>query len=510
MLGRLKGTYMISEWIYGKKSKLPFLLIAAAILLFTLLGTREIWTQEHRWADIVFGMFFRHDFLHPFLGEVNYYDKPLLSYWLIASIAFLTGELSTWALRLPSAFAGLLAIYSIYRMGLTLQNKRLGLLSGWLLLTTFYFIFWARTTSADMLNMAGTLFAVSWYVEKKSSPSFINTGIFFLILSVTSLSKGLVAPAVAIIAILPDLILQKSWKKYLTVSFFLSLIPAIFIYVLPFWLSTHVGNIPYHENGLYEVYRENILRYFHPFDHKGPIYTYFIFLPIYLLPWTFFFIPTLFFLKKRWCHLPWNAKWMSWATLLLFLFFTLSGSRRNYYVLPILPFAILMTAEWMISIEKKGFGSLILGFFILLFLYFDVAQPIYYSQNNLYRFANTVQKEATKIKPWNQWHVVMLDSESKIRFYLQLPPDSKNYPVIGNRNEQTQASLSRAWPILKQHSEAIIFISRYLYVDPLKILLPHYQLIQLIPNRIRKNNSDIPIAFIPKSNYHRNVSEKGE
>ena len=78
-----------------------------------MLGAREIWTQEHRWADIVSGMFYRHDFLHPYLGETRYYDKPLLSYWLIAIIAAITGDLSTWALRIPSALAGLLAIWSI-------------------------------------------------------------------------------------------------------------------------------------------------------------------------------------------------------------------------------------------------------------------------------------------------------------------------------------------------------------------------------------------------------------
>ena len=33
------------------------------------------------------------------------------------------------------------------------------------------------------------------------------------------------------------------------------------------------------------------LRYFQPFDHQGPIYTYFIYLPVYLLPWVVFFIP---------------------------------------------------------------------------------------------------------------------------------------------------------------------------------------------------------------------------
>ena len=106
-----------AELLWGKKSRFGYLLIASAVLLLAMLGAREIWTQEHRWADIVSGMFFRHDFLHPYLNDVNYYDKPLMSYWLIAAVSYVTGHLSTWALRLPSALAGILAVWSIYRLG---------------------------------------------------------------------------------------------------------------------------------------------------------------------------------------------------------------------------------------------------------------------------------------------------------------------------------------------------------------------------------------------------------
>src|SRR5580698_8661327 len=136
---RTLRTFMKSaaELFWGKHSKALYLMMASILMLFLFLGSREIWTQEHRWADIVSGMFYRHDFLHPFLGESDYYDKQLLSYWLIAGFSTITGQFSTWAMRLPSALAGLLAIWSIYRLGTLLKDKRLGLLSGWLLLTTF-------------------------------------------------------------------------------------------------------------------------------------------------------------------------------------------------------------------------------------------------------------------------------------------------------------------------------------------------------------------------------------
>jgi 4-amino-4-deoxy-L-arabinose transferase-like glycosyltransferase len=509
-----KGKIMYSiSWadrLWGKQAKWSYLPCAAVILLFTLLGSHEIWTQEHRWSDIVYGMFYSHDFLHPRLDGNDYYDKPLLSYWLIAGVAIIIGDLNTWAIRIPSALAGLLAIGSMYYLGTRLKDKRLGLLAGWMLLTTFYFIFWARTSSADMLNMAGSLFAVAWYFSKKHETNLFNYIVFFLILALTALCKGLVGPMVAILAIFPDMVVQHTWKKHVNLRVLIGIIPALVIYVLPFWASTHFSAQDYRENGLYEVYRENIMRYFHPFDHKDPIYTYFLYLPIYLLPWTFFFIPALISLKVRWNVLSKNSKWIIYSTALLFLFFTFSGSRRSYYVLPILPFAILLTADWILSgpaaIKRSQWaGRIAIISFILFFLNFGVLQPLYYSKNSVKHFTMALKTEAVKIKPWTVWKFVLLDAESKIPFYLHLPPDIKNNSVIGDRENQTKGTLLKAWPVLKNLPKDTIFITRKIYLPFLKNRLKHYRVIEIPPDFIqiifqrvlKRDMNDAPIAFIP-------------
>ncbi|MDR3491830.1 MAG: glycosyltransferase family 39 protein [Gammaproteobacteria bacterium] len=500
----------IKTWaqaLWGKNAKLSYLLVAAAILLLSMLGSRELWTQEHRWADIVSGMFFRHDFLHPFLGETEYYDKPLLSYWLMAGISFVTGKVSLWSLRLPSALAGMLSVWSIYKIGSHLKDKQLGLLAGWMLLTSFYFVFWAKTSSADMLNLGGTLFAVAWYFMKKESPSFINYTVFFMILALTALCKGLVGAIVPLLAIFPDLLMKNEWKKHLRLSFVLATIPAAIIYYLPFWASAHFGGTHYEESGLYLVYRENILRYFQPFDHKGPIYTYFIYLPVYLMPWTLFFIPALLTLPSRWRNLSSQSKWMCWSLLVLFLFFTLSGSRRNYYVLPIVPFAVLMTADWILAqsdiITRKCIwaGRLAITFFVVLFLNFNVLQPLYYADGGINSFAEDLKAQVLQIKPWSDWQFVMLDPEAKISFYLDLPPTTQNYAVLNSREAQTPESLLKSWPMLKQKNSTTIYITRKCYEPILRSLLPHYRVVSARPTLGERvltiENSNAPVAFIP-------------
>lgn len=497
----------MADVLWGKRARLGYLMIASFVMLFAMLGAREIWTQEHRWADIVSGMFYRHDFLHPYLGQNTYYDKPLLSYWLIALVSMVTGQLNTWALRVPSALAGMLAVWATYRIGRTLKDNELGLMSGWLLLTTFYFVFWARTSSADMLNLAGSVFAVSWYLDRRRQPSLFNYAVFFLIIALTSLCKGLVGAIVPCLAVLTDVVLQKNWREHLRVSVLIAMIPAAIVYLLPFWLSSFFGGDQYGQSGLYMVFRENVLRYFQPFDHQGPIYTYFIYLPVYLLPWTVFFIPALFAILNRWKQVTLSSKWIAWTLLVLFLFFTCSGSRRSYYVLPMVPFAILFTADWIASGMAAETGrrcyaaGLTIISFILLFLALDVLPAWYYSQVGAGRFAQLLKEEAVSIQPWNQWNIVLLDAESKLNFYLQLTPDAKYYDIKGLRKNQTTASLLTTWPVLTNKPDNTIFITRQLYVPMIESYFEGYQKVKL-PTQInlpflKSHDENAPVAFVP-------------
>jgi len=503
----MKSTTIIRS-LWGDRANFSFLFVAAIFLLFTTLGAREIWTQEHRWADVVATMFYRHDFLHPYLGSHRYYDKPLLSYWLIVAFTKLFGALTAWSLRLPSALAGLLAIWSTYRLGTQLKNRPLGFLAGWLLLTTFYFVFWARTSSADMLNLAGSVFAVTWYMEKRKNAGFFAYVIFFMTIALTALCKGLVGAIVPLIAVLTDIFLQASWRQHFRLPLFLAIIPALIIYLLPFWASAHFGGEAYGQDGLYMVYRENILRYFEPFDHQGPIYTYFIYLPIYLLPWAVFFIPALLSIGKRWKTLSLNSKWLTWTLLCLFLFFTASGSRRSYYVLPIVPFAILFTADWILSAAPHAkryiyAARLVCMSFILLALTFTVLPAWYYSRFGINQFALLLKQEASDIRPWRQWNIVMLDAETKLNFYLQIPPGINYVGLQSPRDEQTEATLVKAWSILKNKPSDTIFVSRKRYEVFLRKVLPNYQVVELapVPKQIaflQQKKTDLPIAFIPK------------
>jgi 4-amino-4-deoxy-L-arabinose transferase-like glycosyltransferase len=499
----------LADYLWGENASLRLLLLMSVVLLLFMLGGRELWTQEWRWADIALEMLYRHDYLHPYLANHAYYDKPLVSYWLMILSAKLLGSLSEFALRLPSALAGILSVWCSYKLGLHFSNRRVGLLAAWMLLTTYYFIFWARTANADLLNLAGTLLALVWYFDKKYQPSFMNYAMFFLILAVTSLCKGLLGAVIPLLVVSVDVSLEQAWRRHFNRQFILALWLGVIIYLIPFSLSAYLPAPGYTQSGLMQVFRENVLRFVAPFDHKGPLYTYLVYLPIYLIPWTLFFIPALLTLAKRWNDLNAKQRQLYWTLLAIFVFFTLSGSRRNYYTLPMVPFAILITADWILAqggifTKRNSLAAWTAGIaYSLFFILFVVLQPIYYSVGGIRDFAAKVHEQAEGIKPWPTWQVILLDARSKVAFYLKpsQPAIFLGIPEAA-RSSMTPQGLLTHWPLLAAPKANQIFITRQQFAEPIKEYLKNYTVIRMQPylgqHYLKNQAPDTPVAFIPK------------
>ncbi len=104
--------------------------------------------------------------------------------------------------------------------------------------------------------------------------------------------------------------------------------------------------------GLAMVYRENVVRFFHPFDHRGPIYLYVYVIFALMAPWSALLPAALVQVhhertaKAAQARSDRFALIFFWAT---FVFFTVSGSRRSYYILPILPAGAILVARLLTS-----------------------------------------------------------------------------------------------------------------------------------------------------------------
>lgn len=345
--------------------------LAALFLSLWFLGYRGLWASEGRWAEVTREMLLSGDFFHPNINGQPYFDKPLLTYWLVAATSFITGHLDEWAVRIPSALSLIVSIAATVWLGRKLWSRKIGLIAGWFLLSTYSVLFWARTGTADIENLAAILLAIAWYWAWRDHPRFWSFLGFYLIVFIGAQLKGLTAVVVPIAALLPDVLVEKRWRSYLKPSHFLALGLAALVYLGPF-LYASMTRPDYQSSGLALVFQENIQRYFDPIDHVQPFYIYFYELPILLLPWVPLFAGALLATFPRWKHLDANTRWLIKAAAMIFLFFSASGSRRSYYILPIVPFCALWMALYVgneggyAPLSKNALGRFLRRFQLLL------------------------------------------------------------------------------------------------------------------------------------------------
>jgi len=428
---------------------LRILLGVSAVILLTFPGSGTLWTHEGRWAVICREMMRSGDYLHPYLFDEEYFDKPPLSYWLMIGCAKAFGGLNETTLRLPGILAGLLAIYCTARIGIRRFGTAAGLTAGWLLATSAFFAFWSRQACSDMLNLSAIVAAAAWYTGRRDRPGFVTSSVFFLILAVGALMKGLIAPALAMIAILPDLLHDRRWRRHLRPSLALAWIPAALVYLAPFLMASSTSAGSYGSNGLVLVFKENILRYFKPFDHQAPRYVYFEFLPLYALPWTLLLPFVLWRAGRRWRQLGPDSRWPLLASLAILVFLTLSGGRRNYYLLPILPFVMLAIADWIheapdLPRRRIAFGIAAVSVAGLL-AFHGVALPVLNDRGGIRVLAAEVRRSAERVAPWPEWRVILYDTKPQMGYYLD--------PSVRARRLLTPEELDQA---LKEHPRSIV------------------------------------------------------
>jgi 4-amino-4-deoxy-L-arabinose transferase-like glycosyltransferase len=337
------------------------------LLFFSRLGSRALWSSEGRWAEVAREMVLTSNYFWPTINGHLYYDKPLLSYWFVAAAAHLTGAMDERAARLPCAIAGLLGVGLLIGIGRLLYNLRVGAAAGFVLATSFSFVFLSRHASADVETVTGEIAALLLYlVFGPGGGAWVIA--LWIVMAVASLTKGLLGFALPLLVIGAYSLFRDGWHALWTrvssgppgkrlrwaidrnrwiVNWFS--LPAIAIgfamYYAPFAIShSRMGS----NAGIAMVLRENLVRFFEPFDHRGPIYLYAYVIFALMAPWSVLLPAGLTELQLRRRLSAGQASsnrfvqvWF-WAT---FVFFTLSGSRRSYYLLPILPPAAILVAR---------------------------------------------------------------------------------------------------------------------------------------------------------------------
>jgi len=309
---------------------------ASGLFLFGL-GSRDFWAPvEPRYAEIARVMFLKNQWLVPTINGNLYTDKPILYFWLALISAKIFGAVNEWTVRLPAALGGVGFVMATYLIGRDLISSRVGFISAVILATTMRVLWEARWAHVDTVFCA--LFALALYfgartVFRKGRPSEIL--LVYLFVALATLAKGLIG------VVLPGLILgcfilvRRDWSLIPRLKLHFGAL--IFLIVAGPWF--YAVNHLTHGTWLADfIYIHHIQRYTAGAGHRQPFYYYLTTLPPDFLPWTIFIVPAIFAyrpLRSRFAD-PVVQFFLVWFSA-VFLFFSLSDTKRDLYLLPLFP-----------------------------------------------------------------------------------------------------------------------------------------------------------------------------
>jgi 4-amino-4-deoxy-L-arabinose transferase-like glycosyltransferase len=309
-----------------------------------------LWRSEAMYALIPQEMLAAGSWLTPTLNGVPYLDKPHLLYWLQLVSYKLLG-VSVWSARVPTLAITVGEVWLTYLIGRRLVGQRAAWLGGVILLTCIGFFVLHLLILTDHLVTLSLLAALYGLLRWEGLPGCRWTALFFLALGAGFLSKGFIG------LVFPGLIgLLYAWqvrKPHLLRLLFSpgGIILATTLLVLWGW-AAELANPGFLK---FQIVNEQILRFLgrrEPADvNSFTIAGFYVFLFIWLMPWTFILPAALY---RFWrAARPGREVGAAGRLLLIWTavilgFFTLSSSRIEYYSLPSLP-ALALIMGWQVQ-----------------------------------------------------------------------------------------------------------------------------------------------------------------
>lgn len=331
--------------IAGKKTPLLILLGFALVYLLPIGFRPMVVPDEVRYGEISREMIATGDWIVPRLNGLRYFEKPVMGYW-INGLSMLVFGVNAFALRFPSAMAaGLSALMVWLLMRRNGMSTATGLMASLIFLSCFLVVGTGVYSVLDgmlamFLTMAMTAFYFALDSPKGSWRERCLLGLFGIFCGMAFLTKGFLAFAVPVVAIVPYMLWAGRWKDL----FRMAAIPiaAAVVVSLPWAIAVHLNEPDYWN---YFFWQEHVKRFMaEDAQHKSPFWTYFLAFPVAALPWSALIPASVLGMDRSRAQTPLFRYALCWFVF-PFLFFSAASGKILTYILPCFPpFAILLTA----------------------------------------------------------------------------------------------------------------------------------------------------------------------
>ena len=329
------------------RNHLFYLSALTLLLFFTGLGARDFWAPvEPRYAEIARIMFAKGEWIVPTVNGDLYTDKPILYFWLVLIASKIAGAVNEWTVRLPAALGGIGFVLTTYLIGRDFYNPRVGLVAAAVLATSVRVIWEARWAHIDMvfgLFFLLTIFFGARSLLHKGSKNEVLLAYVFMALAV--LSKGLIGVVLPALVLTVFIIVRRDWRVLIEARLALG-VPIFLLIAAPwfYWVSSVTDG-----KWLADfIYVHHIQRYTDGNGHRKSFYYYLTTLPVDFMPWTTFAIPAVFaYFPYRQIRQQAHSLFFFLCFAVVFLFFSISDTKRDLYLLPLLPSLALFLGNYV-------------------------------------------------------------------------------------------------------------------------------------------------------------------
>ncbi|WP_163935662.1 lipid IV(A) 4-amino-4-deoxy-L-arabinosyltransferase [Paraferrimonas sp. SM1919] len=275
--------------------RLAWLLPLAFVLLYLIpLGQRPLWEpDESRYAEISREMLQADSWAVPKFLALDYFEKPVLGYWLNSMSMAVFGE-NAFAVRFMSAIAAAASAFIIYLLSLHILQNRAAALASAAVYLSFFIVFMIGTYSTldSMLSfwLSAAFACFYWAVQAQASKDkFIRYGLFGALCGAAFMTKGFVALALPVVAIVPFMVLTRRFQELIGYGLYIVVVATIV--ALPWSISVHFQADDYWN---YFFWEEHIRRFSSDnAQHKEPFWFYIPWLLVGAMPWGLAFFSVL-------------------------------------------------------------------------------------------------------------------------------------------------------------------------------------------------------------------------
>lgn len=263
---------------------------AAAAVYFTgLSGYPLLDPDEGRYAEIPREMLETGDFVTPRLNYVKYFEKPPFFYWCVAGSMALFGA-HEWAVRLVPALAGILTVFLIISFGNRFLGMRVGVLAGWVYLTSVIPMILARLPIIDgLFSLLLTATWGAWWSGYRSQDRKRRRRWYcasWACLGLAVMTKGIAAIALTGLIVGVFIAARRDWRALRAMAWLPGL--AIFaIIVLPWHLTAGFRNPEFFH---FYVVVQHFGRLMGE-EHARPFWYFWVIFPFGMLFWTAYLFP---------------------------------------------------------------------------------------------------------------------------------------------------------------------------------------------------------------------------